>query len=113
MLPIVQAKQIFEQKLGALPERARLLAGTFEDALTSYRRSGYVISNRDCFVMVRAVKLDDGRVAWMPRAAVGSLKAIIRSMPFPLPYIAFYRREETRLRVYRTERLLNLIRVIL
>jgi hypothetical protein len=65
--------------------------------------NGFIHSTPRHFAMVRAVVLDDGRQAWLVNSAVGPLKEIIRLLPFPLPYIAFYRglaQPPDKLRVY-------------
>lgn len=52
---------------------------------------GFVVASPRCFVMARAVLLDDGRMAWLISNAVGRLGELLKLCPLPLPFIAFNR----------------------
>jgi len=80
----------------------------FYTELVEHLHTGIVICRPDLFVMGKAVVLDDGRAAWFIAAAVGNLRQLLTLFPAPLPFIAFRRRGQKRLRVYNIDRFLYL-----
>lgn len=109
-------KQTREQALATIPpvEIAKILytrAGLdFDKDLVAHLRDGYVVSRPWLFMMFRAVELDDGRHAWLLNSAVGNLDEMPALFPFALPWIAFYRRNDKRMRVVRFDRAIQLSR---
>jgi len=83
----------------------------FATELRDHLDAGFVYALPKLFVMARAVLLEDSRTAWHVTHAAGDLRALLSVMPFPLDWIAFERRTDGRLRVYRTARLMELGRI--
>ena len=85
---------------------------TFEQDLFEHMKTGFVMSNQVFFVMARGINLQIPfsfvmTPAWLVQYAVGPLLALLGAMPVRLPYIAFARHNEDRMRIYSTERLLS------
>lgn len=86
----------------------------FELEMSDCLENGFIASASNYFVMAKAVELapqyynGKPRHAWLVAMAIGPLWLMVRAMPFPLPFIAFYRRRAPdRLRVISTARLLK------
>lgn len=73
---------------------------TFAKHLWEHLFDGFVYANTRCFVMARAVMLDDGRMAWLVNSATGKLSELVKVAPFPLPFIAFNRFGKEKLSVH-------------
>jgi hypothetical protein len=75
-----------------------------------YLCNGFVVSRPDIFWMMKVVRLaePEGKLAWFCRIAIGDLRELFETLPARLPYIAFCRRGESRLRVYPMERFIHL-----
>lgn len=80
----------------------------FDEQLAKHFQNGFVEVMPHLFVMAKVIKLPDGRKAWLVTHAVGELALLLDREPFPLEWIAFRRRFDTRLRVYRLSRLRHL-----
>lgn len=94
--------------------RATFAAGgvrDFEADLQDHLAHGYVYALPCLLLMAKAVLLDDGRAVWLVHHAIGPMTQLCGLMPFPLPWIAFKRRYDNRLRVYPTERLLRMAQI--
>lgn len=80
----------------------RAKGGVFEDDLCRYLGNEHatLVMMPACFVMAQPIVLEDGRHAWFVEMAVGRLRELLSLMPFPLPFIAFHRRDDKQLRVY-------------
>jgi hypothetical protein len=81
----------------------------FYSELVDHLHTGIVISRPDVFAMGKAVLLEDGRAAWFIAAAVGDLRLLLPLLPAHLPFIAFRRRGEARIRVYPLNRIQSLV----
>lgn len=81
-----------------------------EVTLTAYLRSDecYVFHGPNWFMLGSAVLIEEGKhagsPAWFIDVAVGDIGALMRLMPFYLPFVAFHRGGGGRLRVYATEK---------
>jgi hypothetical protein len=80
----------------------------FDKELDEHFQRGFVMVMPDLFVMAKAVELADGRRAWFITHAVGDLRQLLVMEPFPLEWIVFRRRFDTRLRIYPMARLRHL-----
>ena len=81
----------------------------FEDDLMDYLCNGFVLSRPTIFWMMKIVdvsKIDEPgpKFAWFVRVAVGDLRELFETLPARLPYMAFCRRGDTKIRVYPLER---------
>lgn len=104
---------------------------SFEDDLQDYLYNGVVISRPDLFVMAKVCDLsneelnrlrkgelpaDDSisgaEAGWFIRMLVGDLRIALASMPYYFPKIAFSRHQQSRIRVYKLDRLLQLTQVL-
>jgi hypothetical protein len=91
----------------------------FEDDLVDYLCNGFVLSRPTVFWMAKIVDLTDpgdGRsqmgdrdLAWFVRVAAGNMEELMQTLPALLPKIAFCRRGDGRVRVYRLERFLQIV----
>ena len=81
----------------------------FEKSLADHLATGVVISMPEVFGMAKAVKLEDGRIAWLVDSAAGKLQQLIQYFPRFLPWIAFCRVKDNtgRLRVYPMEKFIR------
>jgi hypothetical protein len=86
---------------------------SFQDDLTHYLLHGIVISQPNCFVMVKVIDLaeegEECKPAWFVRIAVGDLRELIALTPGFLPAICFCRRGDGRLRVFPLARFIKAI----
>lgn len=80
----------------------------FEREIVDHFNHGFVYSLPGTFLLMKAVALEDGRHAWHITHAIGNLQFMASLMPFPLDWIAFRRRQDRRLRVYRLDRFLEI-----
>lgn len=86
----------------------------FNEDLANYLVSGCVATRPTCFAMAKVIQLPKSekawseQYAWFIRVAVGNIMELISCLPGYLPWIAFCRRGEERMRIYRLERLLRL-----
>ncbi len=71
----------------------------------------YMVSNPACFALARPVELES-RHAWLVELAAGDVRQLLAALPFQLPFIAFHRNAESKLRVYRLDRFVRLIKSI-
>lgn len=101
----------------------------FIDDLDDYMLNGIVISTPYLFAMAKVIDVggqsntsgglggpslalgmtDKREPAWFVRMAVGNLKILLANLPCYLPRICFCRRNDGRLRVYDTARLIKLV----
>jgi hypothetical protein len=83
----------------------------FWEDFIDYCDNGFVCIRPNLFVMGKAIDLDvegyKGK-AWFVRYAIGELVHLLSALPFQLPRIVWCRRDEPRLRVYKTERLFKI-----
>lgn len=70
--------------------------------------NGYVKASPSLFAMVKAVALEDGRIAWYVTYARGDIRALLAEIPFPLPYIAFRSHDRPVARVWPFDRFVRL-----
>lgn len=85
----------------------------FEQDVANYMAYGYVVTRPTCFGMAHIITLDPdekkrwiaGEQAWFIRMAAGDLLELLSCLPGYLPWIAFCRRNDGRVRVYKIERL--------
>lgn len=103
MSPRQQAEQIYRKD-----------KRNFSAVVWEHFQEGHVIDKPDCFALLKAVELRDGRPAWMVNVAVGTLRAIVKQMPYPLPFVAWFRRCQVlqtmnNMRVYPLQRFLRKI----
>lgn len=80
----------------------------FIDDLDDYLLTGIVISTPYLFGMAKVIQVDNQVPAWFVRIAVGRLDTLLAALPCYLPKICFCRRNDGRLRVYDTARLMKL-----
>lgn len=80
----------------------------FDRELDQHFQNGYVAIMPHAFLLAKVIALPDGRPAWLVTHAVGDLRLLLMLEPFPLKWIAFRRRFDTRLRVYPMARLRHL-----
>ena len=90
---------------------------SFEQDVADYMAHGYVISRPSCFGMAHIITLKQdekdpprwtaGEPAWFIRMAVGNLMELFSCLPYYLPWIAFCRRNDGRVHVYKLERLIH------
>jgi hypothetical protein len=80
----------------------------FDDALAWHFQHGYVAVLPHLFIMAKVVETEDGRRAWFVTHAVGKLSLLMGLQPFPLNWIMFRRRFDSRYRIYRLDRLRHL-----
>jgi hypothetical protein len=78
----------------------------FIDDLDDYHLKGVVISTPWMFAMAKVIDLG-GEPAWFVRMAVGRLETLVSNLPIYLPKICFCRRNDGRLRVYHTSKLIS------
>ncbi len=69
--------------------------------------AGHMISNPFCFALARPGELESRHV-WLVDLAAGDLRHLLASLPFQLPFIAFHRNAESKLRVYPLDRFARL-----
>jgi hypothetical protein len=98
---IAEAMRLYEQWNGAVD---------FWTDFADYLRNGVVISTQDAFAMVKLVEVGVEH-GWFVRVAVGDLCDLLRHIPFYLPLVAFCRRRDGRLRIYPTNRLIQLAKL--
>jgi hypothetical protein len=101
MSPIERAKAMYLEKLREPDEP------DFEELLLEYMKQGFVVAGQDCFLLAKPAQLDDERPAWFVHFALGSLGELLKLMPYKLPFIAFHRHGQGRLRVYETDALIE------
>lgn len=71
----------------------------FERDFNECISSGLVASNDHLFLMARPTELQPKylngtpRKAWLVLMAVGDIRELVMHMPYPLPFVAFYRRK--------------------
>jgi hypothetical protein len=85
----------------------------FIDDLDDYMLNGVVISLPYLFAMAKVIDVapegsKEREPAWFVRMAVGNLAMLLKHLPCYLPKICFCRRNDGRMRVYSTARLLRL-----
>lgn len=85
----------------------------FEDDLMDYLCNGFVLSRPSIFWMMKiidAAEKDEPKpqLAWFVRVAVGDLRELFDTLPARLPYMAFCRRGEGKIRRYPTEKFVAL-----
>jgi hypothetical protein len=80
----------------------------FDEALAWHFQHGFVAVLPHLFLMAKIVETEDGRRAWFVTHAVGSLPLLLGLQPFPLEWIMFRRRFDSRTRIYRLDRLRHL-----
>jgi len=86
----------------------------FNEDLAHYLVFGCVATRPTAFAMAKVIQLPESdkewslQPAWFIRIAVGQMMELISLLPRYLPWIAFCRRGEDRMRVYKLERLLRL-----
>ena len=93
---------------------------SFEHDLANYMARGYVVTRPSCFAMAHIVTLEPdqktpprwtaGEPAWFVRMAVGNPVELFSCVPYYLPWIAFCRRNDGRVRVYKLERLIRKVK---
>ena len=92
----------------ALYQRGGMSEEQFTADLADHLRCAFVVSNPGCFMMFRAVILDDGRHAWFINSAVGrSLKEFVTQLPFKLECIAFHRKGNPTPKIYDFDKLVR------
>ena len=99
---IAVAKLCYERWQAKLPKEKRI---RFEDELTDFLCNGFVVSRPDLFWMMKIINVaekdEPGPVyAWFCRVAVGNMGEIMNSIPVQLPYVAFCRHGDPKLRKY-------------
>lgn len=82
----------------------------FNTVFWDHLLNGIVLVSPSWFVMLKAVRLDEGD-AWQVECAIGNLKEIARMILIHLPMVAFCRVKTgtDKLKVYRTSRLLRFV----
>lgn len=80
----------------------------FYEELERHYHTGFVAVLPHLFLMARPIELPDERRAWLITHAIGELPMLVATAPFHLEWVAFRRRFDKRLRVYRTARLMHL-----
>jgi hypothetical protein len=88
---------------------------SFENDVADYMAHGFVVTRPTCFAMWHIITLgaDEkkrwtaGEQAWFVRMAAGDLMELFSCVPWYLPWIAFCRRGDGRVRVYKLERLVR------
>ena len=86
---------------------------SFEQDVANYMAHGYMVTRPSCFGMAHIIRLpaDEkerwtaGEQAWFIRMAAGNMLELLACLPCYLPWIAFCRRGDGRVRVYSLERL--------
>ncbi len=91
LTPVEMARVLYEND-GRLAD--------FRNDLAQYLMHGIVFASPVCFGMFSATLLEDGRAAWWIHVAAGDLRELARVVPCKLPFVAFCRRGENRIRVY-------------
>jgi hypothetical protein len=104
------AKLAYQKWQAKLPKEKRI---KFEDELMEYLSTGFVISRPTIFAMMKIVdvaeKDEQGPIyAWFLRVAVGDLRELTEIFPAPLPYMAFCRHGDSKLRRYPFEKMIAL-----
>jgi len=83
----------------------------FIDDLDDYLLTGFVVSRPDLFFMLKVIDIappgSPPEPAWFVRICVGGLLPLLGMMPQFLPKICFCRRNDGRMRIYSTERLMH------
>jgi hypothetical protein len=80
----------------------------FDESLDWHFQHGFVAIMPHLFLLAKVIELADGRRAWFITHAVGELALLLALEPFPLEWIAFRRRFDSRIRIYRLDRLRQL-----
>ncbi len=80
----------------------------FDEYLAWHFQHGFVAVLPHLFVMAKVVETEDGRRGWFVTHAVGKLYLLLGLQPFPLQWIMFRRRFDSRIRIYRLDRLRHL-----
>ena len=80
---------------------------SFWDDLLEYHMKGFVVCRPTIFALFKIILLKD-EPAWFVRAAIGDFGELLEAMPKQLPWIAFCRHNQSRIRRYPTRRLLHL-----
>jgi hypothetical protein len=78
--------------------------------LVDHLINGFVVSRPDCFWMMKIIDVapegSKPEPAWFVRMCYGDLNELLSTMPVILPKIAFSRRADNRVRIYKTETLI-------
>ena len=87
----------------------------FEDDVAEYLRFGFVVSRPTCFAMAKVINIAPEETnlvepAWFIRFAVGSLEEVLTLLPVALPKIVWCRRNDGKLRIYKTATLYRIAR---
>ena len=100
--------------MSILEQALKLYAGSppgeFTKDMIFHLRHGHVISSPSCMLMGRATRRDDVFAlhdpavcdTWLVWLAVGDMAAMIRAIPYPLPWVCWSRRGKA-LRFWRLE----------
>jgi hypothetical protein len=80
----------------------------FDESLAWHFQNGFVAMMPHLFILAKIIELEDGRRAWFITHAVGELPLLLGMEPFALEWIAFRRRFDSRIRIYRLDRLRHL-----
>jgi hypothetical protein len=83
----------------------------FADDLLEYARNGFVVIRPNLFVIGKIINVGRNgtrQPAWFVRCAVGHVAELLTTMPVYLPWIAFCRNNDHKVRVCSTERMAQL-----
>jgi hypothetical protein len=94
--PIQKASECYEKWMGDVK---------LGQDIAEYLLNGIVISTFTVFGLARIIALDDGEPVLFVRMAVGKLDELLNSIPFRMDKIAFCRRNDGRVRVYKLDAL--------
>lgn len=80
--------------------------GEFFDDLADHLRTGIVVARPTCFFMAKMMWLEVKKGqplehAWFVHFYIGDLREAFTCFPWPLPWIAFCRREKARIRSFK------------
>lgn len=110
---IGMAKLCYQNWQAKLPKEKRI---KFEDELMDYLCTGFVTSRPTMFTMMKIIdvaeELPEGTpgptLAWFLRVAIGDLREVTEAFPLRLPWLAFCRHGDPKLRLYPMDRAMAL-----
>ena len=100
MTPAEQAKALCEAR-----------GGNFRDEVEDHLLTGYVFAGPGYFLLGKVTEAPNGELGWFVWCGVGSAKKLLSLMPFPLPWIGYYRQGRGRAddSWIRTDRIVSLL----
>lgn len=81
----------------------------FDQVITEHLYDGIVLASPLWFLMLRAIQIENGGLAWFVECAIGDMRQLANLVAIKLPYVAYCRTKngKKRFTVHPSERLLR------